>query len=688
MLTTMGYSLPDDEVDSPSPPTLVPQPPTSPSFLDSPTSSPPSSPFALRRPASVSSLAYANPSPDLITGGDRPASPSPSSSTDTLQPVALPPISSSRPLASSQHSLASLGPSAAVLAVQQEFGFPASDDERTPRNSYRPAQREASSRPLRRDSLTPKLGDGGFPPPLPTDESGDDALVGTTESLEAYPLLAPRPLAPLERRPSPQLSEALAGRRRQHNTSVDLGVSSANARLLEEGGQDETGDHRSSLSSSRYRSDSSASSAQRTVSGDSLSSRATSIFSNGFSRLSTRAPPSTSTAVSLPSVGDPPSPQRPRTTRSASLAPSSTSATTFSALVKSSRKSEGGGAHLVGGDGQRVFFASSAASRQQRWPRHHQAASADLVLEEDERSSADPETRSPGAVDEFGVAISLHDGVYTRSRALSQPSKRPVYSSYATEPLLPVIPLPHAATVSSRPISPKLSRKMSMPIPTVLSIVTTTTQPLSRTVSNGSQTSFGTNRGGSSVTGSPSQAYSRDRLDGPPSSTLSTFPSRTSGVESAFLCFAAPPPFDASEPLVSGVRRPFYLMRLIAGSIETGGYITPRLYVPKELWSQAGVKLVALETKVRMLDLLYTGLDGFERFDELLLRQNSDARGTREQAVRMVQELDAFGDLQDMIQTTLFKKLGYSPTAAGKKVNAVSYSLTVLDDANQTLDIV
>ena len=115
-------------------------------------------------------------------------------------------------------------------------------------------------------------------------------------------------------------------------------------------------------------------------------------------------------------------------------------------------------------------------------------------------------------------------------------------------------------------------------------------------------------------------------------------------------------------------------MRQIAASIETGGYITPRLYIPKSLWSQSGVKLVAIETKVRTLDILLTGMEGLEKYDDFLLSPQSplDASAGKDFASRFVKELDAFEGFMDGIQSTLSKKLGYSPSALGnKKVNAV-----------------
>jgi len=59
-------------------------------------------------------------------------------------------------------------------------------------------------------------------------------------------------------------------------------------------------------------------------------------------------------------------------------------------------------------------------------------------------------------------------------------------------------------------------------------------------------------------------------------------------------------PHDVPEPEMLPqkiILRPFWLMRLLSRSMFEGGYLTPRVYVPKQLWYQKGVKYVAIETK-------------------------------------------------------------------------------------------
>lgn len=123
---------------------------------------------------------------------------------------------------------------------------------------------------------------------------------------------------------------------------------------------------------------------------------------------------------------------------------------------------------------------------------------------------------------------------------------------------------------------------------------------------------------------------------------------------------------------MSTVRRPFHLLRQIQETLEgEGAYLTPRLYLPRQVWSQAGVKLVAIETKVRMLDLLRGGLEVVNRSGEAWVRGHSTAS-------TYARELESLDGLMEGIQSTLSKKLGYGPT--GKKTGAVSQSKTISRD--------
>jgi hypothetical protein len=50
-------------------------------------------------------------------------------------------------------------------------------------------------------------------------------------------------------------------------------------------------------------------------------------------------------------------------------------------------------------------------------------------------------------------------------------------------------------------------------------------------------------------------------------------------------------------PPASILRRPYWLMRVLRRIILTGGYLTPKIYVPQIVWNQCGVKFSGLSTK-------------------------------------------------------------------------------------------
>jgi hypothetical protein len=114
-------------------------------------------------------------------------------------------------------------------------------------------------------------------------------------------------------------------------------------------------------------------------------------------------------------------------------------------------------------------------------------------------------------------------------------------------------------------------------------------------------------------------------------------------------------------------------LRQLRSSILTGAYLTQRLYVPKQLWQQGSVKLIHIETKVRMLDLLLSGLEGIERLGDLLLLDThanirpGNASSRVDSANRLAKELESFEGMLDGVQSTLSKKLGYIEAPGGKK---------------------
>lgn len=106
--------------------------------------------------------------------------------------------------------------------------------------------------------------------------------------------------------------------------------------------------------------------------------------------------------------------------------------------------------------------------------------------------------------------------------------------------------------------------------------------------------------------------------------------------------------------------RPYFVMQQLMVSIQQGAQVTDRLFVPQALWTQAGVKLTAVETKVRAIELLASGIEAVERGGEaLLLPLGSNAGLETSSASRFLRQLEDFEGLLVAVQSNLAKKLAF-----------------------------
>ncbi|KAI1136219.1 hypothetical protein F5Y05DRAFT_405485 [Hypoxylon sp. FL0543] len=102
------------------------------------------------------------------------------------------------------------------------------------------------------------------------------------------------------------------------------------------------------------------------------------------------------------------------------------------------------------------------------------------------------------------------------------------------------------------------------------------------------------------------------------------------------------------EPCPSeAMLRPFWLMRALYQTLAhpRGGYISNRLFIPRDAWKVKGVKLRALEDKIAQCDLLTAALLKLARVDS----NDADA---------VLEEMQSFENIIEMVQTTLARKLG------------------------------
>lgn len=55
---------------------------------------------------------------------------------------------------------------------------------------------------------------------------------------------------------------------------------------------------------------------------------------------------------------------------------------------------------------------------------------------------------------------------------------------------------------------------------------------------------------------------------------------------------------------VTIMRQPYAVLRLVRGTIESGGFLSPKLYIPNSVWKQFGVKLAGLNVKTSAIEQL------------------------------------------------------------------------------------
>ncbi|KAI4164865.1 MAG: hypothetical protein LQ342_001498 [Letrouitia transgressa] len=117
---------------------------------------------------------------------------------------------------------------------------------------------------------------------------------------------------------------------------------------------------------------------------------------------------------------------------------------------------------------------------------------------------------------------------------------------------------------------------------------------------------------------------------------------------------AANPPLPLEPCPESPLLRPFWFLRCVYQSIAhpRGGYISTRLFVPRDIWKVANVKLKNVEEKVSSCDLLTATLLKLAKVNTL----DADA---------VLEEMQFLGSVMEQSQINLSKKLGNEVGVAG-----------------------
>ncbi|KAG6911796.1 hypothetical protein DXG01_000043 [Tephrocybe rancida] len=216
-----------------------------------------------------------------------------------------------------------------------------------------------------------------------------------------------------------------------------------------------------------------------------------------------------------------------------------------------------------------------------------------------------------------------------RPRSSSQPGRYPSIGGRISPLDQPRPPLPGTASVNGSGI-----RKTSIP-----SKLNPNSQPVQLSV----QTDLSPAPVGSVSLGPPPQALSSN-LPTTPTSPL--------------------PPAPPDDPLL----KPYHLMNLLRNTMtsSTGGYVTRRLHVPHEVWSQGGAKLSNILEKVRVVAILCSALEDLQASSAEHFGAGNVCSGLalgigsigRKEADAWLSKLEEFSSICDGVVTNFGKKLG------------------------------
>jgi len=239
---------------------------------------------------------------------------------------------------------------------------------------------------------------------------------------------------------------------------------------------------------------------------------------------------------------------------------------------------------------------------------------------------------------------------YTRSRASSQPGQRPnlaalLPASYDAPVQPPSTAVPHSTSVLL-PRKSSVSSKSKSPLPQI-SVVTGYLSPPLDTPAN--------------------------QLVPPPPIPHSNLP--TTPVSPL-------PPTAPSDPL----RKPYHMMNLLRHTMtsKTGGYVTPRLHVPQEVWSQGGARLLNLPEKVRVVEVLCSSLEEVQHTSGGIFGAGNVSAsliagiGKKEGEVWSL-KLEEFSNVCDGVVANFGKKLGVGEGFMIKKNSGVSFVASLLE---------
>jgi hypothetical protein len=141
-------------------------------------------------------------------------------------------------------------------------------------------------------------------------------------------------------------------------------------------------------------------------------------------------------------------------------------------------------------------------------------------------------------------------------------------------------------------------------------------------------------------------------------------------------------PLPAAPP-TDALRKPYHLMSLLHNTMtsKTGGYLTRRLHVPQEVWSQGGAKLTSLVEKVRVVEVLCSALEELEATSKEIFSAKTTNSGTLigvasiegKEADTWLSKLDELASVCDGVVASFGKRLGVGEGFVSKKISGVCF---------------
>lgn len=133
------------------------------------------------------------------------------------------------------------------------------------------------------------------------------------------------------------------------------------------------------------------------------------------------------------------------------------------------------------------------------------------------------------------------------------------------------------------------------------------------------------------------------------------------------------PPMPPSDPVL----KPYHMMSLLRNTMisPTGGYVTRRLHVPCEVWSQGGAKLTGLDEKIRVVAILCSALEELQTSSAEQFGAGNISNGLalgigsigKKEAEVWLSKLEDFSNVCDHVVANFGKKLGVGEGFVSRK---------------------